>query len=109
MAFLMSACVHLSTQAVQGAAVVSVREAADGIELLFKDQCSERFDLVVFADAYRSLGRGMINPGCETEYQGYLGWRGIAPVYNQRCIQGYEERSGTGFADSDRRRLGVGT
>lgn len=64
---------------VQGEAVVSVREEADGIELLFEDQCSEPFDLVVFADGYRSLGRGLINPGCETEYQGYFVWRGTIP------------------------------
>jgi 2-polyprenyl-6-methoxyphenol hydroxylase-like FAD-dependent oxidoreductase len=63
----------------QGESVVSVRETSNQVELLFQDQRRERFDLVVFADGYRSLGREMINPGCHPEYQGYFLWRGTVP------------------------------
>lgn len=60
----------------QGDRVVSVHETASEVEVSFQNRRSEAFDLVVFADGYRSLGRNLISPGCHPEYQGYFIWRG---------------------------------
>jgi 2-polyprenyl-6-methoxyphenol hydroxylase-like FAD-dependent oxidoreductase len=37
------------------------------------------FDLVVCADGYRSLGRGLIDPGAAPVYRGMALWRGLLP------------------------------
>jgi 2-polyprenyl-6-methoxyphenol hydroxylase-like FAD-dependent oxidoreductase len=37
------------------------------------------FDLVVCADGYRSLGRGLIDPGAVLAYRGMVLWRGLLP------------------------------
>jgi 2,6-dihydroxypyridine 3-monooxygenase len=37
------------------------------------------FDLVVCADGYRSLGRGLIDPGAVPVYRGMVLWRGLLP------------------------------
>lgn len=37
------------------------------------------FDLVVCADGYRSLGRGLIDPGAAPVYRGMVLWRGLLP------------------------------
>jgi 2-polyprenyl-6-methoxyphenol hydroxylase-like FAD-dependent oxidoreductase len=37
------------------------------------------FDLVVCADGYRSLGRGLIDPGAALAYRGMVLWRGLLP------------------------------
>jgi 2-polyprenyl-6-methoxyphenol hydroxylase-like FAD-dependent oxidoreductase len=74
----------------RGASVVSVRETSNQVELVFQDRRSERFDLIVFADGYRSLGRELINPGCHPEYQGYFIWRGTVPE-QEVDVQLFEE------------------
>jgi 2-polyprenyl-6-methoxyphenol hydroxylase-like FAD-dependent oxidoreductase len=38
---------------------------------------SSDFDLVVCADGYRSLGRGLIDPGAAPVYRGMVLWRGL--------------------------------
>lgn len=40
---------------------------------------SPDFDLVVCADGYRSLGRGLIDPGAASAYRGLVLWRGLIP------------------------------
>src|SRR6185437_15794942 len=35
------------------------------------------FDLVVCADGYRSMGRGLIDPGATLRYRGMVLWRGL--------------------------------
>jgi 2-polyprenyl-6-methoxyphenol hydroxylase-like FAD-dependent oxidoreductase len=40
---------------------------------------SPDFDLVVCADGYRSLGRGLIDPGAAPVYRGMVLWRGLLP------------------------------
>ncbi len=35
------------------------------------------FDLVVCADGYRSMGRGLIDPGATPCYRGMVSWRGL--------------------------------
>jgi 2-polyprenyl-6-methoxyphenol hydroxylase-like FAD-dependent oxidoreductase len=37
----------------------------------------EAFDLVVFADGYRSVGRRLLFPEAELQYCGYVLWRGL--------------------------------
>ncbi len=51
----------------------------DGVRLTFADETQDRFDLVVFADGYRSLGRRVMFPQTDLEYRGYVLWRGVLP------------------------------
>ena len=46
-----------------------------------KTQASEthEFDLVLFADGYRSLGRSLMFPDAKLNYRGYALWRGLLP------------------------------
>jgi len=37
----------------------------------------EQFDLIVFADGYRSLGRQIVAPGTNLRYRGLVFWRGL--------------------------------
>ena len=37
----------------------------------------EQFDLIVFADGYRSLGRPIVAPGTNLRYRGLVFWRGL--------------------------------
>jgi 2-polyprenyl-6-methoxyphenol hydroxylase-like FAD-dependent oxidoreductase len=46
-------------------------------ELSFDTGLSERFDLVVFADGHRSLGRRLLFPKVDTAYSGYILWLGL--------------------------------
>jgi len=39
----------------------------------------EQFDLVLFADGYKSLGRRLMFSDAELEYRGYILWRGLLP------------------------------
>jgi 2-polyprenyl-6-methoxyphenol hydroxylase-like FAD-dependent oxidoreductase len=43
------------------------------------------FDLVVCADGYRSLGRGLIAPGAAPAYRGMVLWRGLIPERDIRA------------------------
>jgi len=42
------------------------------------------FDLVVCADGYRSLGRGLVDPGAAPVYRGMVLWRGLLPERDTR-------------------------
>jgi len=56
-----------------------VANGADGATLRFADGTEDRFDLVLFADGYQSLGRSTLFPDRTLEYRGYLLWRGLLP------------------------------
>jgi 2-polyprenyl-6-methoxyphenol hydroxylase-like FAD-dependent oxidoreductase len=43
----------------------------------FADGSEQHFDLVIFADGYRSLGRRLLFPDVALEYCGYVAWRGL--------------------------------
>jgi 2-polyprenyl-6-methoxyphenol hydroxylase-like FAD-dependent oxidoreductase len=43
------------------------------------DGGQERFDLVVCADGYHSVGRSFLDPDAELEYPGVVLWRGLVP------------------------------
>lgn len=45
------------------------------------------FDLVVFADGYRSLGRAVVDPDAELAYQGVVFWRGLVDETDVDLIQ----------------------
>ncbi len=64
----------------QGVAVEWVEAIGDdAVDLVFEDGSAERFDLVLFADGYRSVGRRHICPDTELRYRGYMLWRGLLP------------------------------
>ncbi len=46
------------------------------VELHFANGEHQRFDLVVFADGYRSFGRSLLFPKVSLEYTGYIQWLG---------------------------------
>lgn len=42
-----------------------------------EDSIQHQFDLVIFADGYRSLGRTLLFPEVDLQYRGYVLWRGL--------------------------------
>jgi 2-polyprenyl-6-methoxyphenol hydroxylase-like FAD-dependent oxidoreductase len=62
----------------QGVAVTEARPV-DGtaVDLEFDSGEAERFDLVVFADGYHSMGRARVSPDAHLRYRGYMLWRGL--------------------------------
>ena len=49
------------------------------IDLITESGQTERFDLVLFADGYNSLGRRLLFPNAKLNYRGYILWRGLLP------------------------------
>jgi 2-polyprenyl-6-methoxyphenol hydroxylase-like FAD-dependent oxidoreductase len=49
----------------------------DGAVVRLADGSEHRFDLVIFADGYRSEGRRSLFPEVELDYRGYVCWRGV--------------------------------
>lgn len=62
-----------------GVAVERIDAAPHGTTLHLHPGGSLDFDLVVCADGYRSLGRGLIDPGAAPAYRGIVLWRGLIP------------------------------
>jgi 2-polyprenyl-6-methoxyphenol hydroxylase-like FAD-dependent oxidoreductase len=61
------------------AAVTRIEATPHGTTLHFLAGGSSDFDLVVCADGYRSLGRGLVDPGAAPVYRGMVLWRGLLP------------------------------
>jgi 2-polyprenyl-6-methoxyphenol hydroxylase-like FAD-dependent oxidoreductase len=61
------------------AAVERIEATPHGTTLHLLAGSSLDFDLVVCADGYRSLGRGLIDPGAAPAYRGMVLWRGLLP------------------------------
>lgn len=61
------------------AAVGRVEVTPHGTTLHLVQGGSLDFDLVVCADGYRSLGRGLVDPGGAPVYRGMVLWRGLLP------------------------------
>ena len=59
------------------AAVERIEATPHGTTLHLLAGSSLDFDLVVCADGYRSLGRGLIDPGTGPAYRGMVLWRGL--------------------------------
>jgi 2-polyprenyl-6-methoxyphenol hydroxylase-like FAD-dependent oxidoreductase len=68
-----------------GAAVERIDATAHGTTLHLAAGGSRDFDLVVCADGYRSLGRGLIDPGAAPAYRGIVLWRGLIPERDIRA------------------------
>jgi 2-polyprenyl-6-methoxyphenol hydroxylase-like FAD-dependent oxidoreductase len=62
-----------------GAAVERIEAAPHGATLHAAGGGQLDFDLVVCADGYRSLGRGLVDPGAAPAYRGMVLWRGLLP------------------------------
>jgi 2-polyprenyl-6-methoxyphenol hydroxylase-like FAD-dependent oxidoreductase len=62
-----------------GVAVERIETTPHGTTLHLLPGGSLDFDLVVCADGYRSLGRGLIDPGAAPAYRGMVLWRGLLP------------------------------
>jgi 2-polyprenyl-6-methoxyphenol hydroxylase-like FAD-dependent oxidoreductase len=61
----------------QGQEVTDARTQGDAAVVRLASGRDLEFDLVVFADGYRSLGRRLLFPDAELRYRGYVLWRGV--------------------------------
>lgn len=59
----------------------------DKMMLRTSDGKEEKFDLVLFADGYKSFGRKLLFPDAQLKYRGYVLWRGLLPE-NELTVQG---------------------
>lgn len=67
-----------------GCRVTALEDEGDGIRVVLADGATARFDLVVCADGYASLGRRTLFPEITTDYAGYVLWRGSLPEHRLR-------------------------
>jgi 2-polyprenyl-6-methoxyphenol hydroxylase-like FAD-dependent oxidoreductase len=67
-----------------GAAVERIETTPHGATLHVHRGGPLDFDLVVCADGYRSLGRGLVDPGARPAYRGMVLWRGLIPEHDVR-------------------------
>jgi 2-polyprenyl-6-methoxyphenol hydroxylase-like FAD-dependent oxidoreductase len=67
------------------AAVERIEATPHGTTLHLRSGGSVDFDLVVCADGYRSIGRGLIDPGATPVYRGMVLWRGLLPERDIRA------------------------
>ncbi|PRX97100.1 FAD-dependent monooxygenase [Allonocardiopsis opalescens] len=65
-------------------AVVDVAVDDEGATVTTADGRGERYDVVVGADGYRSLVRGLVDPAARPRFAGYALWRGNYPVADDR-------------------------
>jgi 2-polyprenyl-6-methoxyphenol hydroxylase-like FAD-dependent oxidoreductase len=68
-----------------GVAVERIEATPHGTALHLGPGGSADFDLVVCADGYRSLGRGLVDPGVAPVYRGMVLWRGLLPERDIRA------------------------
>jgi 2-polyprenyl-6-methoxyphenol hydroxylase-like FAD-dependent oxidoreductase len=66
------------------AAVERIEATPHGTTLHLRRGGSLDFDLVVCADGYRSLGRGLTDPDAALAYRGMVLWRGLIPEADLR-------------------------
>lgn len=62
-----------------GVALVSARNEDEGVKVTFDNGLTEVYDLLVFADGARSIGREIVCPAHQPQYSGYFLWRGTLP------------------------------
>jgi 2-polyprenyl-6-methoxyphenol hydroxylase-like FAD-dependent oxidoreductase len=62
---------------VEGRTITEIRQTSGEVVISAVDGWSEAYDLVLFADGYRSLGRRVLFPDTEMSYRGYVLWRGV--------------------------------
>ncbi len=66
-----------STAYVEGRTITAAKQMDGEVLISATDGWSETFDLVFFADGYRSMGRRALFPDAEMAYRGYVLWRGV--------------------------------
>jgi len=62
-----------------GVTLREFRSDADGATAVFDNGSTQRFDLLVGADGYRSMIRQQLMPNASPQYAGYILWRGNYP------------------------------
>ena len=62
-----------------GATLREFSQDAEGVTAVFDHGTTQRFDLLVGADGYRSMIRQQVLPEARAEYAGYVLWRGNYP------------------------------
>ncbi len=62
---------------VEGRTITGAKQLNRAVEITAADGWSATYDLVLFADGYRSLGRQELSPETELSYRGYVLWRGV--------------------------------
>lgn len=73
---------RLPPQAIQYNKKVTAVSRADSLELTFDDKEQKKFDIVLFADGYDSLGRRFLYPAAQLEFAHYIAWRGVVDEIN---------------------------
>jgi 2-polyprenyl-6-methoxyphenol hydroxylase-like FAD-dependent oxidoreductase len=63
----------------EGVTVEALEEGSDGVVVRLDAGVTERFDILVGADGYRSSVRARLHPGSKPDYAGYILWRGNYP------------------------------
>jgi 2-polyprenyl-6-methoxyphenol hydroxylase-like FAD-dependent oxidoreductase len=63
----------------EGVTVEVLEEDSDGVVVRLGTGSTERFDILVGADGYRSSVRARLHPGSKPDYAGYILWRGNYP------------------------------
>lgn len=63
----------------RGETVTTATDTGDAVTLELASGNSLTFDLVLFADGYRSTGRKILFPDISLTYRGYTVWRGVLP------------------------------
>jgi len=61
-----------------GAVLERYEETTDGVTLLFADGTTDRADVLVGADGFRSAVRAQLLPDVQPEFSGYVVWRALA-------------------------------
>ena len=62
-----------------GATVDRLDDRGNGVDAVFSDGSSGRYDMVVGCDGIRSRVRALAFPGIEPEFAGFCNWRMILP------------------------------
>jgi 2-polyprenyl-6-methoxyphenol hydroxylase-like FAD-dependent oxidoreductase len=62
---------------VEGRTITGATQADRKVVVSAADGWSETYDLVLFADGYRSVGRRTLFPDARLSYRGYVLWRGV--------------------------------
>ncbi len=79
-AILSARVLELGTQVRLGVSVDRITQDADGVDIVFSDGTTGRYDLVVGADGVNSRTRGQVFPDApKAEYTGQSVWRVFAP------------------------------
>ena len=74
-----------------GTAVTNAENEGDAVRVAFDNGQVDRYDIVIFSDGYRSIGRDIVSPDDRTEYQGYFIWRGTVQESDMGDAARYEE------------------